>query len=89
MGVRETGYWCFFVIIWKVHAAIAEIGSKRGESIQDMVESIANEGRSFSKETKQADDTTILALRIRKGLEEKTAEFQTSGAHSADAQRHG
>lgn len=62
---------------------------KRGGSIQELVESIVDEGRSFSKETKQADDTTILALRIKEGLEERTAELQAVGAHSADAQEHG
>ena len=63
--------------------------AKCGGSIQDLVGSIVNEGRSFSEETKQADDTTILALRIKKGQEERTTEFQTSGAHNADAQRRG
>ncbi len=62
--------------------------AKRGGSIQDLVESIVDEGRSFSREIKQADDTTILALRIKKGQEESTTEFQTIGAHIADVQSH-
>jgi len=63
--------------------------ARRGGSLQDLAESIVNEGRLFSRETEQADDTTILALQIKKGREEGTDEFHTSGTQSADAHRHG
>ncbi len=56
--------------------------AQRGESVQDLVASIVNDGRVFSKETKQADDTTILALQIRKGLETKTGELLAAVAHA-------
>lgn len=63
--------------------------ARRGGSLQDLAESIVNEGRFFSRETEQTDDTTILALQIKKGRKEGTTEFHTSGAHCTDAHRHG
>ncbi|MHC4539422.1 MAG: PP2C family protein-serine/threonine phosphatase, partial [Planctomycetota bacterium] len=38
---------------------------KRGEPVSELVASILNEWRTFSKETKQSDDGTILALQIK------------------------
>jgi len=39
--------------------------ARRGGSVQSLVESIVNECRAFSKDAKQTDDRTVLALQIK------------------------
>ncbi|MHC4120211.1 MAG: PP2C family protein-serine/threonine phosphatase [Planctomycetota bacterium] len=56
--------------------------AQRGESVQDLVASIVNDGRAFSKETKQVDDMTVLALQIKKGLETEARELQAAAAQA-------
>lgn len=43
---------------------------------------IVNDGRAFSKETKQADDTTVLALQIKKEVEQEIGKLQAAVAYA-------